>query len=173
MAEADIAPAKSRPRSRKKPTESSASLPPEIDSAGRTRAATRILVNLPKSTASAPAGMNESIRDAEIPELGDTRATTADGGPLPIPFSHNVSESGSGLPALQTVSNSSLSGVESETSETEYISPQELVSRTHLLANAARQASALGADLRDGGVDSVFLLGCQSRPFHRGHRPNG
>ncbi|KAJ7824471.1 hypothetical protein B0H14DRAFT_2597248 [Mycena olivaceomarginata] len=126
MAEADAAPAKSRPRSRKKPTESSASLPPEINSVGRTRATTRILVNLPKSTASTPAGMNESIRGAEIPELGDTHTTTADGGPLPIPFSHNVSESGSGLPALQTVSNSSLSGVESETSETEYISPQEL-----------------------------------------------
>ncbi|KAJ7790445.1 hypothetical protein B0H14DRAFT_2625997 [Mycena olivaceomarginata] len=89
MAEADAAPAKSRPRSRKKPTESSASLPPEIDSVGRTRAATRILVNLPKSTASAPAGTNESVRSAEIPELGDTRAATADGGPLPIPFSHN------------------------------------------------------------------------------------
>jgi hypothetical protein len=62
----------------------------------------------------------------------------------------------SGLPALQTVLNSSLSGVELEASETEYISSQELVSRTHLLANAARRAAVLGADLRNGGVYDVM-----------------
>jgi hypothetical protein len=128
MTKADAVPVKARPRSRKKPTESSASLPHEINSAGRTRAATRILVKLPKSTASAPADLNETTRGAEFPELGDTRAITTDGAPLPIPFTSDVSEGGSGLPALQTVSNSSLSGVELEASETEYISPQELVS---------------------------------------------
>ncbi|KAJ7820787.1 hypothetical protein B0H14DRAFT_3472100 [Mycena olivaceomarginata] len=156
MSEADAAPTKPKPRSRKKPTESSASLPHEIDSMGRTRAATRILVKLPKSTASAPADLHETEHSAEIPELGETRAITTGSALLPVPFPSNVGESGSELPALQTVSSSSLSGVELEASETEYISPQELVSRTHLLANATRRAQALGADLRDGGVYDVM-----------------
>ncbi|KAJ7725438.1 hypothetical protein B0H14DRAFT_2641313 [Mycena olivaceomarginata] len=113
--------AKAKPRSRKKTPAASASLPPEIDSAGRTCTATRILVNLPKSTASAPANANanETPLGAEFPVLDETRAVTTDGTPLAVPFSHEASESGSGLPALQTVLGSSLSGVESETSETE------------------------------------------------------
>jgi hypothetical protein len=123
MSEADTAPTKPKPRLRKKPTESSTSLTHEIDSVGRMRAATRILVKLSKSTASAPANLHEMEHSAEIPELGETRAITTGGAPLPVPFSSNISESRSELPTLQTVSSSSLSGVELRASETEYISP--------------------------------------------------
>ncbi|KAJ7343688.1 hypothetical protein DFH08DRAFT_811043 [Mycena albidolilacea] len=149
MTDTDAAVPKAKSSSRRKQTTSSTSLPHEIDSAGRTRAATRILVKLPKSNASAPADLTPG---AEIPELGDTRATTTEGVPLPVPFPIDASDAGSGLPTLQTVSSSSLSGVELGLSETENLSPQELLSRTHLLANAARQASALEASFREGGV---------------------
>jgi hypothetical protein len=128
---------KAKAHLKKKFPDDPAGLLHEIDSAGRTRAATRILVNLPKSSTSAPANLNEMSTSAEFPALGDTRAATTDSAPLPVPFSYDVSESGSGLPALQTVSGSSLSGVDSEPSETENMSPHGLISRTHLLANAA------------------------------------
>ncbi|KAJ7354714.1 hypothetical protein DFH08DRAFT_804579 [Mycena albidolilacea] len=107
-----IASTMAKPRSRKKRAVDSSSLPHEIDSAGRTRAATRILVKLPTSTNFAPAIMNDTTRGAEIPELG----------------------------------------VESETSEADYLSPQELISRSNLLANAARRATAFEAEFREGGV---------------------
>ncbi|KAJ7301929.1 hypothetical protein DFH08DRAFT_827132 [Mycena albidolilacea] len=105
MTDADAAVPKAKSSSRRKQTTSSTSLPHEIDSAGRTRAATRILVKLPKSNASAPADLTPG---AEIPELGDTRATTTEGVPLPVPFPIDASDAGSGLPTLQTVSSSSL-----------------------------------------------------------------
>jgi hypothetical protein len=100
--------------------------------------------------------MNETTFDAEIPILGETRAVTTDGAPLSVPFPNDVSEGGSGLPTLQTVSSSSLSGVEHETSEAGSMGPQELISRTHLLANAARRATDLEAELREGGVYDVM-----------------
>ncbi|KAJ7349505.1 hypothetical protein DFH08DRAFT_807969 [Mycena albidolilacea] len=105
MTDTDAAVPKAKSSSRRKQTTSSTSLPHEIDSAGRTRAATRILVKLPKSNASAPADLTPG---AEIPELGDTRATTTEGVPLPVPFPIDASDAGSGLPTLQTVSSSSL-----------------------------------------------------------------
>ncbi|KAJ7825234.1 hypothetical protein B0H14DRAFT_2596743 [Mycena olivaceomarginata] len=117
MAEPVNIAAKTKSRPKKKFPDDPSGLPHEIDSAGRTRAATRILVNLPKSSASAPANLNETSTSAEFPALGDTRAVTADGAPLPVPFSYDVSENGDGLPALQTVSGSSLSGVEPESSD--------------------------------------------------------
>jgi hypothetical protein len=135
MTDVDATVPKAKSSSRKKQTTSSTSLPHEIDSADRTTAATRILVKLPKSTASAPADLTLG---AEIPELGDTRATTTEGVPLPVLFPLHASDAGSGLPTLQTVSSSSLSGVELGLTETEIISLQELLSCTHLLANAAR-----------------------------------
>jgi hypothetical protein len=49
-----------------------------------------------------------------------------------------------------------LSGVESETSEADYLSPQELISHTDLLANTARRATALEAEFREGGVYDVM-----------------
>ncbi|KAJ7857711.1 hypothetical protein B0H14DRAFT_2578279 [Mycena olivaceomarginata] len=118
MSEPTYASAKAK-RLRKKHSEEATGLPHEMDSVGRSRAATRILVKLPRSTASAPTLLNESTSGAEIPELGDTRATTADGTPLPIPFNNDANAIGSELPSLQTVSSSSLSGVEPELSERE------------------------------------------------------
>jgi hypothetical protein len=90
--------AKTKSCSKKKLPDDPAGLPHEIDSAGRTRATTCILVNLPKSSTSAPATLNEMSTSTEFPTLGDTRAVTADGAPLPVPFSYDVSESGDVCP---------------------------------------------------------------------------
>jgi hypothetical protein len=65
MTDVDAAVPKAKSSSRRKQTMSSTSLLHEIDSAGRTRAATRILVKLPKSNASAPADLMPGV---EIPE---------------------------------------------------------------------------------------------------------
>ncbi|KAJ7351201.1 hypothetical protein DFH08DRAFT_957535 [Mycena albidolilacea] len=169
MAEPVDAFVKVKARTKKKVPAASASLPPEIDSAQRTHTATCILVKLPKSTASAPANLMDTPMSAEIPELGDTHATTTDGTPLPVPFSYDASEMRSGLPALQTVLGSSLSGVESETSEMENMGPLELISRTNLLANAARHTAALEAEFREG-VDNIMnsRLNVESSVFQVG-----
>ncbi|KAJ7337002.1 hypothetical protein DFH08DRAFT_813294 [Mycena albidolilacea] len=148
MAEPVDTSTKAKPHLKKKLPKAPASLPHEINSAGRTWAATRILINLPKFTASAPANLNKASISTEIPILGDTCAITTNSAPLPVPFSNDVSNNGSGFPALQTVSGSSLSAVE----------PKYFEMENMVLSSLSVCAAALEAKFHEGGVHDVMSM---------------